>query len=507
MDVMYFKGKAVVVFLLVILQLTACGGGGGSAGGATGNTGEVVNTPDSENGTGNTNDSSPGAGGISTGGDDTALRSGRFVDSPVSGLTYVTLTTSGITDGVGTFNYHIDETVSFYIGDIFLGQATGAPVITPFDLVGGVAGESDVIVSNIARFLQSIDDDEDPSNGIDIIGAVSVAALGKSLDFTSTNFESLANALLLELTTGIYVPARSLVASESAQQHLDASLVQELAGIYLGDLAGDDTGTWRIVFGVDGTMTGTLLGASSERVVVSGNIASNGVFVGAGSGETATLNGVVTIDGVLTGTYQPTPVVTITLNGTREVPATVTDPVVTDPGTTTDPGAPTDPGTPTDPGSSTDPVPGTGSGPPADLIIPLGYLDIIGENSSIIGTKYEPEAGYRGVNAIQYQDVGGNSGFATVLLILNLTAEGDLILATFSWANGNGTVAANVVYTYAMLCIPDSSTGETTSDCSTVTVNPVDKTVTFTNSLFNIFYADAVSPITLNGTMSYRPLQ
>ena len=65
--------------------------------------------------------SSGGGGGGSNG-----LRTGRFVDGPVSGLYYETATQAGQTDAQGTFEYRSGETVRFYVGDILIGEATGA---------------------------------------------------------------------------------------------------------------------------------------------------------------------------------------------------------------------------------------------------------------------------------------------------------------------------------------------------------------------------------------------
>lgn len=99
---------------------------------------------------------------------DTAV-SGLFLDAEVEGLTYTTDSgITGKTDANGTYKYLPGEKVSFSIGGVDIGTVNGAPKCTPFDF--GVAS------TNIARFIQSLDADGDPTNGIDIVAASTVLA-------------------------------------------------------------------------------------------------------------------------------------------------------------------------------------------------------------------------------------------------------------------------------------------------------------------------------------------
>ena len=165
--------------------LTACGGGGGS-------------------------DNSAGspAGGQSTG-SSTSL-TGRFVDGPVSGLRYSTPTSNGRTNANGEFTYRQGETVSFFIGAVLIGQAPGAATITPFSLAGTAPPTSTLdivkavrlinahrvnanntatpleVAGNIATFLQTVDSDGDPANGIQVPAAMDGLTTGKSIDFRQT---------------------------------------------------------------------------------------------------------------------------------------------------------------------------------------------------------------------------------------------------------------------------------------------------------------------------------
>ena len=97
---------------------------------------------------------------------------GVFYDSPVQGLEYETQTISGITNEKGEFKYRPGETVTFSVGGLVLGSARGSERVTPVDLVIEVGGDVKKIknqrVTNISRFLQSLDEDGNVENGITI---------------------------------------------------------------------------------------------------------------------------------------------------------------------------------------------------------------------------------------------------------------------------------------------------------------------------------------------------
>jgi hypothetical protein len=96
----------------------------------------------------------------------TKILSGMFIDSAVEGLRFETPTQSGFTDANGIFKYINGEAVSFFIGDIMLGTSPGITRLTPMNLVPGDSSNPQVI--NILRFVQSLDEDNNPDNGIRI---------------------------------------------------------------------------------------------------------------------------------------------------------------------------------------------------------------------------------------------------------------------------------------------------------------------------------------------------
>ena len=128
------------------------------------------------------------------------LQTGLLLDSRVSGVSYQTASLSGITNANGEFAYNLNETVTFSIGDIVLGTVSGDSFITPVELTGS-SGPLDQPAINMMVFLQSIDQDQDPSNGITVTSASRNLAVGASLDFTSVDF-STEVATVVSLLTG-----------------------------------------------------------------------------------------------------------------------------------------------------------------------------------------------------------------------------------------------------------------------------------------------------------------
>ena len=138
-----------------------------------------------------------GGGGAAQGpGVETGLKTGIFADSPVDGLEYKVFSPSGdilrtgVTAVGGTFLYKDGEIISFYLGDITVGETFANTQITPVDLVPGAFNETNVKVANIARLLQSLDQDGQPENGITITEQVRGGCRGKNLHMILDNADS-----------------------------------------------------------------------------------------------------------------------------------------------------------------------------------------------------------------------------------------------------------------------------------------------------------------------------
>ena len=232
------------------------------------------------------------------------LQSGNFIDSAVEGLRFESATQSGITDANGKFLYITGETVRFYIGDILLGASTGQQTVTPLDLVAGANNEENATVTNIARFLQTLDENNNSNDGIKLTVAIQTTATGKTIDFEQSieDFEVNVSSLLSELTGAIGNP-RALIQVNTAQSHLQSSLLASFESQYNGTYNGDDSGTWSMNFDDSGNITGTACPAAGGSILISGTVSSNGESTVSGSAGESTFSGIISPNGVFSGTW------------------------------------------------------------------------------------------------------------------------------------------------------------------------------------------------------------
>jgi serine protease len=165
-----------------------------------------------------------GGGGAST------VKTGKFIDAPVQGLDYLTDSQNGITDSQGNFRYEAGEEITFSIGDVVLGTTLAKPIITPLDLVNNAQDETDPIVTNILRFLQSLDDDGDLEDTITITPQITTEVSGRPINF-NTSVEEFDNAEMADLFEALNdqdafsgnIP-RELRKAEEAQEHFRKEL-------------------------------------------------------------------------------------------------------------------------------------------------------------------------------------------------------------------------------------------------------------------------------------------
>ena len=115
---------------------------------------------------------------------ETEAQVGVFVDSPVEGIEYRSLSYSGITNDKGEYLYKEGEIVSFYIGNIYLGKALATGILTPIEITDSAVPETIESV-NLLVLLQSLDSDGDPDNGITITEKMRGIAIDLNLDIYS----------------------------------------------------------------------------------------------------------------------------------------------------------------------------------------------------------------------------------------------------------------------------------------------------------------------------------
>ncbi len=187
--------------------------------------------------------------------------SGVFVDSAVSGLSYATDSGSGTTGADGAFSYQEGETVTFSIGDLVLGSASGAETLSPLDIVDGAADATDQRVVNICVLLQTLDQDGNLNNGIQITTAIAgvVSTYAALIDFDQSTADFAANAdlvaLMAELNAGDEFTDtdprdRSIRSATAALDHFQVSQGERITvTTTYGDLRGfapnADTWAWR----------------------------------------------------------------------------------------------------------------------------------------------------------------------------------------------------------------------------------------------------------------------
>lgn len=101
--------------------------------------------------------------------------------APVSGVAYTTSSgSSGTTDAQGIYQYNHGDNVKFQLGELVIGDIKAAAIVTPIELAAGNENK----LQNLPVLLQSLDSDNDLSNGISI-PAVAAAAMKSSINLES----------------------------------------------------------------------------------------------------------------------------------------------------------------------------------------------------------------------------------------------------------------------------------------------------------------------------------
>lgn len=124
----------------------------------------------------------------------TGPTTGILMDAaPVAGISYATSSGStGTTDAQGIYHYTHGDNVKFQLGGLIIGEIKGAAIVTPIALAAGNENR----LQNLPMLLQSLDSDNDPSNGISI-PTEAAAAIKSSLNLDSDP-DTLANSAELK---------------------------------------------------------------------------------------------------------------------------------------------------------------------------------------------------------------------------------------------------------------------------------------------------------------------
>ncbi len=208
----------------------------------------------------NSEPTGPGTGG-------SPANQGIFVDAPCAGLDYVAAQGTdyeikGVTGADGTFTYIPGENVVFLIGGLCLGEAPASARMTPLQLVGAT-DVTDPGATNLARLLQTLDDDASPSNGIQVTATVREAASSHWLDFSlpvdSFATDPLTIGIIQVLTGATAAGERPLVPAAEAQANLESGIRAGYQGTYRGRYCtfepGSRGGEWTMDVGPNGEVS------------------------------------------------------------------------------------------------------------------------------------------------------------------------------------------------------------------------------------------------------------
>ena len=172
---------------------------------------------------------------ISTGSDATSVvaSQGRFVDAPVQGIQYSTVTQSGLTDSSGAYKYLPGEHITFSIGKTVLGSAIASAYVTPENF--SASGLNDQKIKNVLRFLQTVDADGVHENGIEIKQSVRDLLAGTSINMNQSTAAFDADNLVkavIQVSRGVATP---LVAESTAVANF---LSYRFSGSFLDNYGG-----------------------------------------------------------------------------------------------------------------------------------------------------------------------------------------------------------------------------------------------------------------------------
>ncbi|WP_416548299.1 hypothetical protein ACHEXK_05200 [Limnohabitans sp. DCL3] len=216
---------------------------------------------------------------------------GYFIDSPVSGLSYTSGGQSGVTGEDGSFLYEVDQPVTFFLGKMVLGtiKIDKNNRIFPVDLVSGARDETHANVSLMARVLQTLDSNNDPTDGI-TIDDTARQAINEVIQLASV--DPAAALARIQVALG---NTRPLVDSNTAQTHIRANLLKEYAGTWQGRYSGGDQGPCTVTISKTGSISGNCTSEIHNLTFpITGSLNSDGSSA-AGNTETGAN---------FTGTYQ-----------------------------------------------------------------------------------------------------------------------------------------------------------------------------------------------------------
>ncbi|MDX2504290.1 MAG: hypothetical protein QNL62_07425 [Gammaproteobacteria bacterium] len=153
---------------------------------------------------------------------------GYFLDSKVEGLDYIgDKGATGSTGVEGDFKYLPDETMTFSLGDLPIGSASGQTVVTPQSLIATnlTPDEQLQVVENIVRLIIAVDENTNPDDGI-VVSETLTAELTDAIDLQTTDLDGAVLGLAI---------AGTLPTVAEAEEHFTETLLCSFSGAFHGN--------------------------------------------------------------------------------------------------------------------------------------------------------------------------------------------------------------------------------------------------------------------------------
>lgn len=160
-----------------------------------------------------------GCGGGSSNDDTTTpveTATGYYVDSAVSGVSYTCGSQSGLTQDNGAFTFDVGQGCTFSLGGMMLRTVASG------DLSDGVEIQERTL--DVARLLQSLDNDGNPENGIEISSEVVAALAANNITTVPTSDTEMAQ-VIATIQSQVTTYAGEAKSTEQTMLHLEQLIV------------------------------------------------------------------------------------------------------------------------------------------------------------------------------------------------------------------------------------------------------------------------------------------